>query len=385
MAEKKEILSEQENMKLQISADKNEAWMTIFEEREIVDENDLIDFLNTSGIRFGFENAKKENKAKNVIKKRNVPFLIAKGSVITPKPKFDLFFDPENAKLVTKNSVLAKIHKSTEQPIVGKNIFGEEVKQSDYQFNPEKYCGNNCLINEDNEIIAKTAGIPILGEDKTISIQSEMILDSVIDKQLTVETDLIVNGEVNGAKLMVNGNLTIYGNVVNCMDGIYVNGDVKFLNGDHSKIIASGKISFEKCRFCSLLAEKEIIGINDSSIIGGFTISGDKVQVRVLGNDYKENTDVEIAIAPYLKEQIRLLSDQLNSISSESNREEMKLLYNEKIRMEKKYLQKLIGSLEKKDNHSIKIEETIYPGVFLRIMDSSLEIKKITNGYFFEV
>lgn len=384
MAEKRKIISEQENMELQISADKNEAWMTIFDDKAIVDENDVIEFLNTSGIRFGFENAQKENKEKNLVKKRNEPFLLAKGSVIIPKPKFDLFFDPENPKLVTKNSILAKIHKLSEKSIVGKNIFGEEVKQDDYKFDAERYCGKNCKINANNEIVADNAGTPIIDEDKIISIQSEMILDSVIDKQLTVETDLIVNGEVNGAKLMVNGNLTVYGNIVNCMDGIYVNGDVKFLNGDHSKIIASGGISFEKCRFCSLLAEKEIVGVNDSSIVGGFTISGEKIQVGVLGNDYKENTYVEIAVAPYLKEQIRLLSEQLKSISSESNEEEMKNLYNEKINMEKRYLQELLNSIENMTSHSIKVEGNIYKGVSLRIRNSSIDINKLDNGYFFE-
>lgn len=370
-------------MELQISPDNNYAWLTIFNEIEIIDENELVEFLNMAGIRYGFENATEENVNRKKIKKRDAPFLIAKGSAFPPKPKFELFFDPENTDKIESNQVLARLVESEEKVLIGKNIFGEEITGGDYKFTPELYCGENCQINGNNEIISKIAGKPLINSDKIISVQAETIFDSIIDKKLTFESDLIINGEINGSKLMINGNLTVYGDIVNCSDGIYVNGDVKFFSGDHSTIISSGKINFDKCKFCNLIADKRIIGNDDSSIVGGFAISGEQIEVDVLGNEYKELTSLEIAIAPYLKEQIKLMSHQLQSINLEMKPEEMEILREEKQEMEDKFLHKITQSLSNPKPYSILIREKVFPRVFLRVMNKSQKIDKLLHSYRF--
>ncbi|MFO7895937.1 MAG: FapA family protein [Candidatus Cloacimonadales bacterium] len=385
MAENRKILNKQKSMELEISPDNNYAWLTILDSAEMIDENELIEFLNMTGIRYGFENAKAENEKSALSKKRGKAFLIAKGSALPPKPSFQLYFDPDDKKSVKQNSLLAKILPSAEPTIIGKNIFGSESKADDYQFEPRLYCGNNCQLNENNEIVAAATGIPIINEDKVISILSETTLDSIIDKKLSYETNLIVNGEINSSQLMVNGDLTVYGDIVNCAQGIYVTGNIKFLHASRSSIFSRGSITFDNCKYCTLAAEAEIVGTENSSIEAGSTASGQKIEIAVLGNQQSEPTSAEIAISPYLKEQIKLLQSQIKARQNEIDEIELKEMQTELENLENQYLQKVLDSLSQPEPKTIHIRQEVYPNSYLRIYNQTHQVTEISKDFIYEI
>lgn len=381
MAENRKIVNKQKSMELEISPDNNFAWLTILDSNEMIDENELIEFLNMTGIRYGFENAKAENEKADLIKKRNKPFLIAKGSAFPPKPSFQLFFDPAEKKNVKQNSLLAKLLPSNEPALIGKNIFGSESRSQDYKFDPQLYSGANCLVNENNEIIAAKAGIPQIDTDKTISILCETTLDNIIDKKLSFDNSLIVNGEINSSHLMVNGNLTVYGDIVNCSKGIYVTGNVKFLHAHRSAIFSRGSIFLESSKYCTLAAEMEISGTETSSIVGGSTFSGQKINIGTLGGMQEEPTAAEIAISPYLKEQIKLLQAQISELQDTAEQAELEKELQD---LEDQYLQKIIDSLDNSNPKQIQVKEKIYPHTYLRILNYSQKIEVVKEKYIYE-
>lgn len=384
MTENKKIFNKQKTMIVEISPDNNFAWLTILNSANMIDENELIEFLNMAGIRFGFENASIQNKTEKIIKQRDIPFLIAKGSAFPPKPSFELFFDPNEKTPVTKNTILAKIINSEKETKIGKNIFGEELTIQDFQFDPALFCGKNCTINDEMQIIAAINGSPEMDENKIISIQAETILENIIDKELTFQSDLIVNGEINSSKLMINGNLYVYGDIVNCEKGIYVNGDIKFLNASRSNIYCSGKISFENsCSFCNIIAENEILGAEESSIVGGYTQSAEKIKLSTAGNDYEEPTALEISIAPYLKEQIKLLDEEIKCSIYLNNIPKTNELQEQKKILENKFIQKITEAFTAEKDHEIEISHKVFKNIKLRIYNQSVNLDEESDNYTF--
>jgi len=385
MAENRKILNKQKSMELEISPDNNFAWLTILDSNEMIDENELIEFLNMTGIRYGFENAKAENDKAGLIKKRNKPFLIAKGSAFPPKPSFQLYFDPDEKKNVKQNSLLAKLLPTAEPALIGKNIFGSESRAQDYKFDPQLYCGANCQINENDEIIAAKSGLPQIDADKTISIICETSLDNIIDKKLNFDNNLIVNGEINSSQLMVNGDLTVYGDIVNCSKGIYVTGNIKFLHAHRSAIFARGSIFLESSKYSTLAAEKEISGTENSSIVGGSTFSGEKINIARLGSSEQEPTSAEIAISPYLKEQIKLLQTKISALQDDTEQAELTSMKEELQNLEDQYLQKIIDTLDNTNPKQINLREKVYPNTYLRILNHSQKVEEIKENYLYEI
>lgn len=385
MLENEILKNSQKNMELEISEDKNYAWLTIFNNTEMIDENELIDFLSDTGVRFGFENAKAENAKNNTILKRDEKFLLAKGSAFPPKPQFELYFDPDEPQTVKQDNLLAKLLETDEPTLIGKDVFGQEIKSGDHTFDPKIYCGENCYLNEEMEILSSADGTPSLNQQKVISIRRETLLESVLDKDLTFETDLIVNGEINSSKLMINGNLTVYGDIVDCKKGIYATGNIKFFNGKRSKIFARGKIHFDNCDFCQMVANDEIIGSENSTVIGGNTISAYLIEISNLGNDKYEPTSAEISIAPYLKEQIKLLQLEIKKFDEKAEPKKFIELQQEQESLENNYLQAVIESLNDRSDKMINIRDKISKNCYLRIHNQSMDFDKRVNGHKFQI
>ena len=324
MKKNKIFTDDKKNIILEISEDSLSAYLTIKERGKFISENEILDILKKAGIKRGFNRAR-EFLNLNLIKKEfDKPFLIALRADIKNMEMSYLFdtgrsYDPDNfisvfelsdLEAVTKDGALAQMNFSdSESTETLYDIFGNEIDLKEVQTHSiNNFLGKNVYFSlEKNLILAEMSGYPYVDSQKKINVESDFELNESLSKvSLDIKGNLVINGNVNQSKIHVDGNLKVNGNIKNCLkEGLFVNGDVEFESAENSKIACKGKMIFNKnASFCVLSSEEEIIGGEDSSLMGGLTQSGKSIEITNIGSPFSVPTEVEITIAPYLKERM---------------------------------------------------------------------------------
>ena len=415
------------NIILEIAEDNYTAYLTINKTDKMISDQEITELIEKADLRYGIEEASAYLRANDYKKEFNQPFPFALGKrPKDPDIEFSLLFKTDNNyNPDMKNSFellpdLEKVDK--DQPIAhlfisrgsksGIDVHGKEVNP-DMTENElmQNYIGENVRYStERSQLIASVAGYPRVDDLNRVHVKSDFILHTNMDDSYNgfqIFGNLILNGDIKEAvKINIKGDLTVYGNIddaeiyiqgdlkvvgaiLNCKQGITAEGSISFENAENSRIVSGKQISFNRnVHFCRLIAEKGIYGSEEaSSLVGGLVQSGENIEVAIIGNAGAMGTEAEIAISPYLKEKMMVLTKQL--IKLKENREENV----DAIIELSEDLQTLENQLEDEINRALLAEETpkhilvfkkVFPSTYLRILKKSQTIaEEMEKSVFF--
>ena len=364
MSENKILTNSDENIILEIADDGFSAHLTIKETHNLLDENEISNLLQQAGIKFGIENATNYLKQDHIKKEFNKPFLIALGEKQSPEIEISCILeknekinpvqlgntsDIKELKRINKNEPLLslKVHENPESSF---DIFGNEIT-SDASTNQsiQNLIGKNVYFSG-NKIYSEKEGYFFTDEQGKINVFEQIVL----------------NKDIINETLLVPSNIKINGNLIN--SEIRVEGNIEFESAERSKIFCNGKIFIHKnARFCKLVSEQGISGRKEAFIKGGLTQSGDNIEIGSVGSSFSIPTELEITVAPFLKEKMRTLPE------------------NDCRQLETEYEKKLDDFLKSDlKNNRISITKKIFPNCFIRILNRSKRISQESNELFFE-
>ncbi|MBT3168573.1 MAG: hypothetical protein HN952_01900 [Candidatus Cloacimonetes bacterium] len=355
--DKKEITFCSDNLELIIADDKLSAHMIIKNSENVLDENEILKLIADAGIKYGFENATNFNHKNSSKKSFDKPFLIAKSNL--PEIKINLlhlfdtdncisenfqFSEIENLENARKNQNLAKV-KITK--INETDVFGNQIGFSQIL---EKHLGKNVYFSESDEMIkANENGYPFIDENNKICLKHNFIIKkNVADLHLKLLGDFQFENKIKNSYFFVDGNVKL-DSIVN------------------SRLVAKGDIFIDKKTVKSVLqADNQIIGSDDSFADGGILQSGKSISISTIGKSKKSFTEVEICVAPALKEELK------NIINSEKNEELQNQLSN------------LLNESTDSKNKII-IKNKIYKNSFFRINKYAKMVDKNTADPVFSI
>jgi len=380
---------------LTIAKDNLYAYLTIEDNGNMIDEKEISSLLSSVGIKNGLETAINFNIKNEIIKELGSPFLIALASVKKVETGLSYKFDSESCINIDEHygidalSKFVKVEK--DQPLAkiyipdthkaGIDIFGNEVtSEQESQIDVENILGNNVYyFAETNQILSSEAGYPYFDHDNKICVRSIFISQDILDVTKTIYGNTIIDGIISNSNLEIFGDLWVKGSIRSCNDvGIIVHGNITIDYVEDSRIVASGEITInKKARNSLVLANGTIKAEEFSSISGGIIQSGKSIEVYSTGNDYGVVTEVEIAIAPFIKEQIRIIQNKLSN--TKNNLDDDNVLISSLVEELKKLHSQFEDEIEKlynTDSLRISIEGKVYPNSKIRILKDILEISE---------
>lgn len=327
-----------------------------------------------------------------------------------------------------EGDVLARLTPAV-QGINGSNVCGEQlktpaVKQEKLQF------GKNIELSGDKlEIRSKINGhVMLVGGEVFVSDLLELenvdVSTGNIEYDGAVKVngnvfsgysikatgDIEIKGVVEGARVESGGNISIARGMNGMSKGILIaKGHIvsKFL--ENAEVSAGNYIATESILHCNVQAGTEInVTGKRGFITGGKVMASNKISVKTLGSHMGASTIVEVGTNPELKKrQIALLKNMqevkkfLNdiepilvaAIQKKKNNiamsaEQLKNVQNlMKMRVEKKKelsmiemeLDELDEILTESKNPSVEVEEEVYPGTKICILDVSQVIKSVVK------
>jgi len=395
ITDRKVYTNSDKTLTLTISEDNLSAYLTIEDNSNMIDEEEISSLISSAGIKNRLEAAINFNIKNEIIKKLGKPFLIAIASVKKVENGISYTFDSESCININERyeidalSKFVKVEK--DQPLAemyipdthkaGIDIFSNEVSsEQESQIDVENILGNNVYYSaETNQILSSEAGYPYFDHDNKICVKSTFISQDILDTTKTIYGNTIIDGIISNSNLEIFGDLWVKGSIRSCNNvGIIVHGDIIINYVEDSRIVASGEITInKKARNSLVLANGTIKAEEFSSISGGVIQSGKSIEVYSTGNDHGVVTEVEIAIAPFIKEQIRIVQNKLTN--TKNNSDEDNVLISSFIEELEKLHSKFEDEIEKSYNAGslrISIEGKVYPNSNIRILKDILEISE---------
>ncbi|MCD6181062.1 MAG: DUF342 domain-containing protein [Candidatus Cloacimonetes bacterium] len=311
-----------ETVVLEVDKDGFSAYLTIAETADFINEKEILTLLNLAGIKHGIERAEIKRREEGLPKEAGKPFLVAFAENSLPRISFD-FVVPHGTFLPSIIDDINSLNDATfvqnQQHIAtvvieecadsAYNIFGEEIDASFATRTQLKtLVGKNISYDEtNNQLFATAAGYLGKTDEGALFVQDAVELHATLRNcEASCKTSFHITGDVIESRLTIDGSLTVDGLIQNCGgEGILALGSISFRNCENSTILAGGHINIQEAVIgCKMVAEKGVKGSEESLIIGGYTSSGGDISVGILGSREKD-TDVEIAVKPFIKEYFR--------------------------------------------------------------------------------
>lgn len=384
---------------LTIAQDNLSAYLTIEDNGTMIDEKEISSLISSVGIKNGLEKAVDYNQKHEIVKEIGKPFLIALASTKKDKAEISYLIDLESCididknydmdelaqfEKVKKDQVLAEVSATNTQDS-GTDIFGNEVSvNKNSLINIDDLLGNNVHFSEEtNQILASNAGYPYINYENKIAVKSTFLSQDIHDTTKQIYGNTTIEGIITSSNLEIFGDLWVKGNIRNCNDkGIIVHGDVILDFIEDSRIFVSGKITINNnARNSVIYAGGLIKAEENSSISGGLLQSGEKMELFTVGSPLNLLTEIEIAIAPFLKEQNRILRNKLDQARKETELDET--LITSFVEKEKELQEKFSNEIEKLTDsipRIINIKGTVYPNTNIRILKNITEISEEKNN-----
>lgn len=403
---------------LEIADDASFAQLTIRNGNHLIDESDLLELLQESGIQEGWDEAGEAMRDEKLEKQFDTPFPVAVGiPVVEPRVEFSLRFDPEHCIDPSNHDFSALTGREIArpgQPLAdlfitksgrpGINVYGEEVPPSiSDEVMINAHLGENVHYSqEQSKVLASSAGYPFLDSEGRVHLKNEFVIDGDLGAEgehlqifanltvnggiknkieLAVGGNLTVNGDIDDASVVVEGSLKVNGDILNCRNsGLTVMGDIEFNNAENARIACAQRIQFsENAHFCRMVAERGVYGDAErSSIIGGIVQSGENVEVAVIGNSSSIGTEIEITIRPFLKEKMLSAIKRLTALRENpgENEEEIASINDEIQLMEHQLEEEINRALMSGDSipRHIAVYRRMFAGTYLRILKKSRTI-----------
>lgn len=380
---------------LTISKDNLSAYLTIEECSSMIDEKEISSLISSVGIKNGIEEAIDHNNKHEITKEVGKPFLIALASAAEAKAGVSYNIDLEacinidehyemdelaDFVKVEKEHVLAEVSAVDEQTN-GVDIFGNEItSEGEASINVDDLVGANVYYNEDtNQVLASDAGYPYLNHENKLCVKSTFLSKDITDTTKQIFGNTTIEGIISNSNLEIFGDLWVKGNILNCnAQGIVVHGDVILNLIENSKIFASGNVTINKnARNSIIYANGTITADDSSSISGGLIQSGEHLELFNVGSPIHLLTEIEIAIAPFIKEQSRILRRKLNQARNVEEIDEE--VITSLVEKEKELQEQFTAEVEKAHDFNppiIKIKGTLFKNTNIRILKYIVEISE---------
>ncbi len=413
------IYSPSKSISIRINEDKMSAWMYIHKSDKIIDEKEIINLIDNSGIVNGFEEALEWMSENGFDKDFEKPFPIAickssvseiiikyhfeKSQTYDPQSEWS-FQDIKNWFYSEKGTVLADLNYSGNDIKSNmRNIFGELVSDQSSASKFTEYLGKNVTLDIDNKrILSEIRGYPYIDNENKLNVTDNIIYNGDIDSvksqsnlaasitingsirksHFTTANDIIVNGNIIASEVYTEGNLTCSGDIIDCQTtGVVVIKDTLTNSIINSLFVSQGLLTFDNTINCSrIIAEKGIKGNEEnSSIIGSQVLTSSFVDVCSIGNVEGVESEIEITMCPYAKERLRQMNKTLLKIKEHPNGNSDKIAqFNSKLfSLEESLAEEMDEFLNSQDivNRFVKIRMDLFKGIYIRILKKSFYVK----------
>ena len=144
---------------------------------------------------------------------------------------------------------------------------------------------------------------------------------------LKVKHNVFIQGSVEDAKIIANGDVTVKGSFVGRGDGlIRAGGNVEVHVVLNQMIEAGGSITITKESVnAHLIATDSVLG-HSAIIMGGIVTAGEKIEVRTLGGELYSTTRVKLGLRELLTEGIRAIDKEIE-IQTKATEELKNVIY----------------------------------------------------------
>ena len=239
---------------------------------------------------------------------------------------------------VSKGELLAIVTKATEGKKNGRTVKGVEVKPGSgksYAVN----LGDNIHVEEKQDSIhyfseidgrlntdrTKLAVDPVLIIEGDVGpetgninfLGAVLVSGNVLDNyEITAEKGIVVEGNVRSAVLRSPGDIDIHNGVIGKNKGLVVaKGKVSVKFAENANIQAGGDIVIHRAALnCRLLAGNRIIAVeNRGQIIGGELKARGGAEVKVLGNEQEQKTEIVVGSDFDLRRRIKDTEQKLHN------------------------------------------------------------------------
>jgi uncharacterized protein (DUF342 family) len=414
------IYSPSGNVSIRINDDKMSAWMYIHKSDKIIDEKEILNLIDDSGICHGFEEALEWMAENGYNKDFDKPFPVAicktSASNETISHRFDptrsynpekewQFRDVQTWTYVEEGSVLAEVSFNLFNDGASVyNIFGELATNLSGSLMLSDYLGQNvCLDSDKKQIIAAVSGYPYVDENNKIHVADNLvykgdvkltkvpltlsvaltICGTVNKAHLSVLKDITITGNVISAEIYSEGNIAIKGDIIDCQTtGVIAMGDLNCNSIINSLVLCKGKLSFDtSINNSRVIAEKYLSGNPEISRISESQVfSAVGVDVAEVGDTEGKETEIEITISPFNRERIAQLKKtiakleenyDLNSERIDQGLKKMRVL-------ETNFAEDLKTYYESADEipRYVKVREHVYKGTYIRVLKKSYKVKQ---------
>ena len=222
-----------------------------------------------------------------------------------------------------KGDVLARI--IPEQPgIEGRDIYGNPINPREVRREILKY-GRNISLSEDKLVITSMVDGHVALVDGTVFVNDVYMVKGVdvstgnIDYEGSIQVDgnvavnyevkaggnIIINGLVEGAKVIAGGNIIISKGMNGMQKGyLKAGGDiiVKFL--ENARVAAGGYVEAEAILHSRVSAGGEVrVDGRKGVIVGGYVQAGVKITSKTIGAGMGASTILEVGVNPLIKTQ----------------------------------------------------------------------------------
>lgn len=413
-----------EDIIIEITENKMCAMMTIKREGGVIEQDEILALMNDAGITNGFVSSIDQEGEKLLHK----PFKIAEVKGINQEITVDLYYKNEELYFpktpLNEANIFRLVYVQKGSPI-GKLTFNEEMlSRKDVLGNYlislkgrnsviDKYKGENISFNLDTmEYLAEINGYLSLDQSGKYSIVNKLTINQDIGRDygnIYILGNLTIRGDViNVRHIRILGALTIEGNVVQsnlyAEQGIIIKGIIK--NCNSGGVTSPGNIECQDIRDSKVFSGSELIvggSVINSRLVGEVAIevaddaevlasdlnSSRSIKVGNVKNSSEANSNLEISVSPYTKEQLMILTRELvyfNDTDVDNNKVP---IIREEIRdLEEILSQKVEEAIELDNTNALSIETTqkIDEGVRIKILkesiivsDESFQKKKIIN------
>lgn len=425
----KTFTNKDENLILEIRTDPLSAWLTIKKTGKLIDENEILALIDEAGIKNGFDEAVEYLRLQSLEKEYDVPFPIAMCNKQECNIMLHYKFNPDlplTAETPIDVATLAKLIPFRTGDVVAEyscnifnqsgsiyDIFGELIDFGLVDIEQAKaLAGDNITYdNQNRHFIALKDGFPYLDEQgricllNSITLSSkdipaeakiqcpiDLLLDGTIAfADIECEADLYVQGDLHSCTVVCKKDLEVKGEIISCIKkGIIIGGNLECQSISGSNVLCQNDIHFtDKIESSTVVCDGEIVGAEGSSeICGGLTQAGNSITVFQAGTYDRTKTEIEIALCPFYRNLLLLLTRELVHLKEEReiNATAIAALENRIQNYETALDENLnrILKTEQPITKKIKVQDLCRPPIIFRILKHSYEVSKPQKGLTFE-
>lgn len=417
--------NKQGNLILKISKDKLSAWLTIKKTGRLIDEQEILDLIDTAGIKYGFDDALRYTRKHNLQRDYDQSFPIAMCKATAAHQAIKHYFDLPAAKAFSANidseqiPQLSCLEAGTVLADMYDNLFAREgsiynVLGEMISFDPSELEGNKDLAGENvfydaqkGRYISSKAGYVSMDDEGRMHIITELYISGNIKHipDLRLPVSLNVDGDVEDSSLSIGGNLMVTGSIIqsqiHCGGDLDVRQEIRLCRkaglevygSVHCKLIKTSRLLCKKELHCNGIDHSEVVGemgvyLHDGGgIINGNVQSSTQITAQYIGQlDLENFSQLEITISPFYKTLLMQLTKDLVHAKQEgaSQRAEEISEQISKIEIELDRELNTFLTLQERKPSKIEIIGEIKPELKIRILKHSYEIQQVQTGLYIE-